>query len=79
MSSPEGSYTAYLFAEGIDKIGKKIGEEAAEVIIAAKNDDDQALAMEAADLIYHLLVMLEARNVPVDNVLDELRMRRNGN
>jgi phosphoribosyl-AMP cyclohydrolase / phosphoribosyl-ATP pyrophosphohydrolase len=72
----EGSYTSYLFQEGIDKIGKKIGEESAEVIIASKNDDDQAVAMESADLIYHLLVMLEARQVPVENVLSELRKRR---
>jgi phosphoribosyl-AMP cyclohydrolase / phosphoribosyl-ATP pyrophosphohydrolase len=73
---PEGSYTSYLFREGIDKIGKKIGEESAEVIIASKNDDDQAVAMESADLIYHLLVMLEARQVPVGDVLAELRKRR---
>jgi phosphoribosyl-AMP cyclohydrolase / phosphoribosyl-ATP pyrophosphohydrolase len=71
----EGSYTSYLFREGIDKIGKKIGEESAEVIIASKNDDDDAVALEAGDLIYHLLVMLEARQVSVDSVLDELRNR----
>ena len=71
----EGSYTSYLFAEGIDKIGKKIGEESAEVIIASKNDDDHALALESGDLIYHLLVLLEARNVPVESVLAELRSR----
>ncbi len=74
----EGSYTSYLFREGLDKIDKKIGEESAEVIIASKNDDDSAVAMESADLIYHLLVMLEARQVPVDAVLDELRKRRGG-
>lgn len=71
----EGSYTSYLFQEGIDKIGKKIGEESAEVIIASKNDDDDAFAGEATDLIYHLLVMLQARQVPVDSVLAELRKR----
>jgi phosphoribosyl-AMP cyclohydrolase / phosphoribosyl-ATP pyrophosphohydrolase len=75
---PVGSYTSYLFSEGIDKVGKKIGEEAAEVIIASKNDDDDAVSMETADLIYHLLVMLEARQVPVSSVLDELRYRRVG-
>jgi phosphoribosyl-AMP cyclohydrolase / phosphoribosyl-ATP pyrophosphohydrolase len=75
---PEGSYTSYLFREGVDKIGKKIGEEAAEVIIAAKNDDDDALALEAADLVYHLLVMLEARDVSVEAVLRELGRRRAG-
>jgi phosphoribosyl-AMP cyclohydrolase / phosphoribosyl-ATP pyrophosphohydrolase len=72
----EGSYTSYLFREGLDKIDKKIGEESAEVIIASKNDDDASVAMESADLIYHLLVMLEARDVPVEAVLDELRTRR---
>lgn len=72
----EGSYTSYLFREGIDKIDKKIGEESAEVIIASKNDDDHAVAMESADLIYHLLVMLRARDVPVEKVMDELRKRR---
>lgn len=78
VNPPEGSYTSYLFREGIDKIDKKIGEESAEVIIASKNNDDSAVAMESADLIYHLLVMLEARQVPVDSVLDELRKRRGG-
>lgn len=76
MNPPEGSYTSYLFREGIDKIGKKIGEESAEVIIASKNDDDNAVSMEAADLIYHLLVMLEARQVPIESVFAELRTRR---
>ncbi|MEZ4520222.1 MAG: phosphoribosyl-ATP diphosphatase [Thermomicrobiales bacterium] len=73
---PEGSYTTYLFREGIDKIGKKIGEEAAEVIIAAKNGDPGPLAQEASDLIYHLLVMLEAAEVPVEDVWAVLSARR---
>ena len=75
---PEGSYTTYLFSEGIDKIGKKIGEEAAEVIIAAKNGDPEPLAQEASDLIYHLLVMLEASDVPLDDVWRVLSARRGG-
>src|SRR6266851_2517711 len=54
QEKPEGSYTAYLFEQGLDKILKKIGEEAAETIIAAKNEDPSALAREAADLLYHL-------------------------
>lgn len=73
---PEDSYTTYLFSEGVDKIGKKIGEEAAEVIIAAKNGQSDPLASESADLIYHLLVMLEECDVPLDSVLAELRERR---
>lgn len=73
---PEGSYTSYLFTEGVDKIGKKIGEEAAEVIIAAKNGEPGPLAGEAADLIYHLLVMLEACDLPLDDVLAVLAERR---
>jgi phosphoribosyl-ATP pyrophosphohydrolase/phosphoribosyl-AMP cyclohydrolase len=60
---PEGSYTSYLLREGVDKIGKKIGEEAAEVIIAAKNGLPEPLANETADLIYHALVMLLASGV----------------
>lgn len=71
-----GSYTNYLLMEGIDKIGKKIGEEAAEVIIAAKNGEPQALAAESSDLIYHLLVMLEASGVEVDEVWKVLATRR---
>ncbi len=54
----EGSYTNYLFDKGIDKILKKVGEECAEVIIAAKNPDNGELRYEAADLLYHLLVLL---------------------
>jgi len=73
---PEGSYTTYLFEQGVDKIGKKIGEEAAEVIIAAKNGDPGPLASEAADLIYHLLVMLRACDVPLEDVLAVLDTRR---
>ncbi|MGA7672787.1 MAG: bifunctional phosphoribosyl-AMP cyclohydrolase/phosphoribosyl-ATP diphosphatase HisIE [Nitrolancea sp.] len=72
----DGSYTSYLLAEGVDKIGKKIGEEAAEVIIAAKNEDSATIAAESSDLIYHLLVMLEATGVDVEKVWDVLATRR---
>jgi phosphoribosyl-ATP pyrophosphohydrolase/phosphoribosyl-AMP cyclohydrolase len=73
---PEGSYTTYLFDKGLDKILKKVGEESAETIIAAKNDDRKQLVSETADLIYHLLVMLVARGVDLSDVRDELAQRR---
>ena len=73
---PEGSYTTYLFDKGLDKILKKVGEESAETIIAAKNDDAKQLVAETADLLYHLLVMLVARNINLDDVRDELAQRR---
>ena len=73
---PEGSYTTYLFDKGLDKILKKVGEEAAETIIAAKNDDPKQLVAETADLLYHLLVMLVARDIKLDDVRDELAQRR---
>src|SRR4030095_1650931 len=57
-SRPEGSYTTYLFNEGLDKILKKLGEESAETIIAAKNDHPEPLVAEASDLLFHLLVLL---------------------
>lgn len=73
---PAGSYTSYLFEEGLDKILKKVGEESAETIIAAKNDDDQRLVEETADLLYHLLVLLVARGVSLADIAQELARRR---
>lgn len=75
---PSGSYTTYLFEEGLDKILKKVGEESAETIIAAKNDDDSRVAAETADLLYHLLVLLVARGVGLTDVAQELAQRRKG-
>ena len=72
---PEGSYTTYLFEKGLDKILKKVGEEAAEVIIAAKNRSPEELRYEAADLVFHLLVLLREAKLPLDEVLDELSRR----
>lgn len=69
---PEGAYTTYLFTEGIDKICKKIGEEATEVVIGAKNRDAEEVKWEAADLIYHLLVLLQEQKISVYEVLDVL-------
>jgi phosphoribosyl-ATP pyrophosphohydrolase/phosphoribosyl-AMP cyclohydrolase len=72
---PEGSYTTYLFDKGVDKILKKVGEEAAEVIIAAKNRDAEELSMESADLLYHLFVLLQEQELPFQAVLDVLKDR----
>ncbi len=72
---PEGAYTTYLFDQGVDKILKKVGEESAEVIIAAKNRDPVELRNEASDLIYHLLVLLQEQKLPFDEVLQELSRR----
>jgi len=71
----EGSYTAKLFAGGVDRIGKKIGEEATEVVIAAKNADRAELVWETADLLYHALVLLAERGVSLDDVGAELSRR----
>ncbi|HEX3467610.1 MAG TPA: bifunctional phosphoribosyl-AMP cyclohydrolase/phosphoribosyl-ATP diphosphatase HisIE [Candidatus Elarobacter sp.] len=71
----EGSYTAKLFAGGVDRIGKKIGEEATEVVIAAKNADSGELVWETADLLYHALVLLAERGVSLDQVGAELSRR----
>jgi phosphoribosyl-ATP pyrophosphohydrolase/phosphoribosyl-AMP cyclohydrolase len=72
---PEGSYTAYLFNEGLDKILKKVGEESSETIIAAKNPDKSALSRECCDLLYHLLVLLVERGVTLDELQKELVRR----
>ena len=72
---PEGSYTTKLLREGVDRIGRKIGEEAAEVIIAAKNGSPDELAWEVADLWYHSLVLLAAVGVDPDLVWQQLRSR----
>ena len=72
---PEGSYTTYLFSKGLDKILKKIGEETAETIIAAKNNSKGELTMESADLLYHLIVLLVNEGLELDEVLLELEKR----
>jgi phosphoribosyl-ATP pyrophosphohydrolase/phosphoribosyl-AMP cyclohydrolase len=74
---PEGAYTTYLFEKGIDKILKKVGEEAAEVIIAAKNRSQEELRWEAADLLYHLQVLLVEQGLPLKVVLNTLEERHN--
>ena len=77
-ASPESSYTARLLAKGPDQALKKIGEEATEVVLAAKGESDERLAEEAADLLYHLLVALRQRGVAFARVLETLRARRAG-
>jgi phosphoribosyl-AMP cyclohydrolase / phosphoribosyl-ATP pyrophosphohydrolase len=72
---PAGSYTAGLFDLGVPKISQKVGEEAVEVVVAANTEDEGRLASEAADLLYHLLVLLRARGVPLDTVWAELESR----
>ena len=72
---PEGSYTTYLFREGVDKILKKVGEEATETVIAAKNAGNEALRAESADLLFHLLVLWRARGLALEEIWDELEQR----
>ena len=73
---PAGSYTTYLFDQGLDKILKKVGEESSETIIAAKNKDASLLAGEVSDLLYHLLVLMVERDVTLEQVREELTRRR---
>ncbi|HEX7316599.1 MAG TPA: bifunctional phosphoribosyl-AMP cyclohydrolase/phosphoribosyl-ATP diphosphatase HisIE [Pyrinomonadaceae bacterium] len=75
---PEGSYTTYLFEKGLNKILKKVGEEAAETIIAAKDEDAAALAAETADLVYHLVVLMVERGLTLEALAGELARRRGG-
>ncbi len=75
LDLPEKSYTADLFRKGIDRILKKVGEEAGEVIIAAKNKDEQELIHEVADLLFHIQVLLVDKNIPISKVEDELKKR----
>ena len=72
----EGSYTNYLFDKGTDKISKKLGEEAVEVVIAASQRDRKATIQEIADLEYHLLVLMADRGITLDDIEAELRSRR---
>jgi phosphoribosyl-ATP pyrophosphohydrolase len=71
----EGSYTCYLFDKGLDKILKKVGEECSETIIAAKNGVQAETVGEISDLIYHLMVLLAAQDIPLSAVLEELERR----
>ncbi|WP_333638609.1 bifunctional phosphoribosyl-AMP cyclohydrolase/phosphoribosyl-ATP diphosphatase HisIE [Tissierella praeacuta] len=72
----EGSYTNYLFKEGLDKILKKIGEESSEVIIGAKNKNKEELVYEISDLIYHILVLMVNEDIFIEDIKNELIIRR---
>lgn len=75
-NNPEdGAYTSFLFARGVDRIGKKVGEEAVEFVIAAKNPEKEIVVSEAADLLYHVMVLLAARGVKISEVCSELCKR----
>ena len=75
-ADPDSSWTAKLLAKGPEKCAEKFGEEAIEAIIEAVKGDTDKLTSEAADVLYHLLVMLAARDVPLDDVLQELARRQ---
>lgn len=72
---PEGSYTTRLFLDGIAKISQKVGEEALETVIEAISGPDDKLVYEAGDMVYHLLVMLTARGLRIEDIAEELRRR----
>lgn len=75
-ADPDTSWTAKLLAKGPEKCAEKFGEEAIEAIIEAIKDDKPALTSEAADVLFHLLVMLQSRNVPLGDVMNELARRQ---
>jgi len=74
-SPVEGSYTNYLFDKGLDKILKKVGEESAETIIAAKNQSKEEIVLEASDLFYHLMVLLNDCDIPLEDIYACLKER----
>lgn len=75
---PEDSYTGKMFRKGLDKIAQKVGEEAVETVIAAKNTDTEAFIYEASDLLFHLLLLCVEKEIPLQELLNELQ-RRHGN
>lgn len=74
----EKSYTASLFAKGINKIAQKVGEEAVEIVIEAKDDNKDLFLGEAADLLFHYLILLEAKEIELDEVMEVLMQRHKG-
>lgn len=74
---PTGSYTTSMFEKGLDKIAQKVGEEAVETVIAAKNDNDKETTAESADLLFHLMLLLAEKQIPLHEVIKVLRKRHN--
>lgn len=74
--SPENSYTARLLSQGVEKCAKKFGEEAVELALASMKHDKAHITAEAADVLYHLVVLLAASDVPLSSVMDELERRK---
>lgn len=73
---PENSYTSKLFDKGLNKIAQKVGEEAVELIIEAKDENDELFKGEAADLLFHFMILLRAKNIELNEVLEVLKQRR---
>jgi phosphoribosyl-ATP pyrophosphohydrolase/phosphoribosyl-AMP cyclohydrolase len=73
--APEGSYTAKLASQGVLKVAQKVGEEGVELALAAAAQDEERVTSEAADLVYHLLLLLELRNLTLSDVIAELERR----
>ncbi|MBI2086435.1 phosphoribosyl-ATP diphosphatase [Candidatus Daviesbacteria bacterium] len=73
---PKGSYIISLFNEGGDRIAQKVGEEAIEVIVAAKNESKQRIISEVADLFFHTLILLSSKNIKLSDILKELKQRQ---
>ena len=74
---PHGSYTTTMFKKGLDKIAQKVGEEAVETVIAAKNGGQKEMVEEAADLLFHLMLLLAEKNIPFKKIIKTLRKRYN--
>ncbi|MBO9636600.1 phosphoribosyl-ATP pyrophosphatase [Siphonobacter aquaeclarae] len=77
-ASPESSYTAKLFSRGTHKIAQKVGEEAVELVIEALSDNDELFKNEAADLLFHYLLLLENRGIDLDEIIAVLEERHSG-
>ncbi|HAH50700.1 MAG TPA: phosphoribosyl-ATP diphosphatase [Balneola sp.] len=75
VEMPKGSYTTSMYKKGLDKIAQKVGEEAVETVIASKNEGDSETIAEAADLLFHLMLLLAEKEIPMHKVVKLLRKR----